>query len=115
MSNLIENTILAVDCPLTITDWGILNSISPIRLRRMLTKHPAYKPAEIQAACELISAYHQVYRRDLIQLRCRKYFGQCPPPTFEQLQRIAHLQNKNNNTTPQQILVELQNLAQLLR
>lgn len=114
MSSLIENAIAVNVCSQTVTDWEILNCMTPKRLKRILKKQIECNSVNIKDACDLISAYHQVYRQDLLQLRHQGRVGSCPSPTFEQLQRIANLQQNNKAATPQQILIELQKLASLL-
>lgn len=115
LNNLTENAI-SISCNQATTDWEVLNRLSIERLRRLLLVSIEYNLINIERIFELISAYHQVYRQDLIQLRRRGQLGRCPDPTSEQLQRIAHLQQRNGEViTSQQILVELQKLAQLLR
>jgi hypothetical protein len=116
MTYLVENSVASVEHSQTVTDWEILNQINPKRLQRILVNFSEYSTEYIQFACELISMYHQVYRWELIQLRRQGYIGACLPPTSEQLQQIVEfLQKKDRFNDSQQILVELQSLAQKLR
>ena len=120
MTYLAENLVSDVECSQairgSITDWEILNHTNPTRLKRILMSRSEHETTNIEETCNLISAYHQVYRRGLMQLRQQRHSGSCPPPTSEQLQQIADLLQQNGKvTTSQQILAALQLLAQRLR
>lgn len=99
------------------TDWTILNSTDAKRLRRLLQTSDNLTMQGIEQACRLIKAYHAVYRRDLMRLRCQGCFGRCPPPTLDQLQQMAASlnQKENQDYSATDVLSQLQALAQQLR
>lgn len=92
-----------------VSDWAILNDTSLEQLRRVLEQYHLYSPAEVDVASQLLSGYHQVYRRQRLQLRqSGKATGRCQPPTPEQLQQIS-------SDAPKQVLAQLKALAAQLR
>jgi hypothetical protein len=98
------------------TDWGILNDSSPELLRKVLAEFYLLTAAEIRPACDLLQAYHQVYRHDRLQQRQRGELrgkGTCIAPSQEQLTRMGrYLQEPYS---PEQILAQLQTIATQLR
>ncbi|QSJ14822.1 hypothetical protein JYQ62_23380 [Nostoc sp. UHCC 0702] len=103
-----------------VTDWMILNYMTPGRLARILSDYQQ-TPTEINQAVELLDNYHQVYRTHLLQIRRTGAKTRYPEPTLEQLRQIADLcQNAKphvwvNKISPEQVREQLQNLASLLR
>jgi hypothetical protein len=100
-----------------ISDWAILNDTKSSQLRRILATVHSCTDIEIEQACHLLESYHAVYRHNLMRLRAQGCRGKCPLPTTAQLQQIAqHLQTKTYQSySPQQLMHELQALAQKLR
>ncbi|MBD2464382.1 hypothetical protein H6G89_25585 [Oscillatoria sp. FACHB-1407] len=99
-----------------ISDWAILNDTTPKQLQRILAEFHALTIAEINQASQLLQAYHQIYRQDRLQQRQSGGKGQCPPPTLDQLRRIAqYLEGVTQKLTPEATLSRLQALATLLR
>lgn len=98
-----------------LSDWAILNDITPKQLRRMAIHF--YTGIETEQMCHLLKSYHAVYRNNLMQLRRQRCHGKCPLPTTEQLQQIAQdLQTKTAQSySPQQVRNQLQAIAQELR
>ena len=101
---------------LLITNWAILNHTSNKQVNRILSKFHALTRIEVEQATVLLSAYHDVYRRDRLkngQSRGMK----CQVPSTEQLERIAVLVKHQANLflSPEQTLYQLERLASLLR
>ena len=98
-----------------ITPWALLNDTKPNRLLKLL-RQTNRTELEITQFCELLIAYRAIYLPDRLKSRTRKT---CPPPTSEQLTRIALLVNPalspKNVRIPIQTLTQLQTLAQLIR
>lgn len=97
-----------------LSDWAILNDTSVKKLQRVLTQFHGLTDLEVQQARGLLESYHAIYRRDRI-LQGQK--GQCPTPTGEQLQAIAHRlqQSTQQSCSPESVLIRLQLLAERLR
>ncbi|MEO1592460.1 MAG: hypothetical protein AAFU71_14400 [Cyanobacteria bacterium J06632_22] len=87
-----------------ISPWAILNDTKISQLARVL---PYLSPGEIEAASELLAAYHRVYRRGRMATAPRT--RRCPDPTDEQLQAI------NPNEPPSVVYNQLYDLADKLR
>ncbi|MDX2214265.1 MAG: hypothetical protein SFY66_13330 [Oculatellaceae cyanobacterium bins.114] len=99
-----------------ISDWAILNDTTPKQLQRILAEFHALTIAEIHQATHLLQGYHLIYRQARLQQRQSGAKGQCPPPTPEQLRRIAqYLEGVTQKLTPEATLSRLQTLATLLR
>ena len=99
-----------------ISNWAILNDTSLKQVRRVLSEFHNLTPVEIEQASNLLSCYHNVYRRDRLKNRQSKG-GKCQTPTKEQLERISSLlsQQTNLSCSPEQVLAQLEQLANLLR
>lgn len=101
------------------TDWGILNDTSVGQLRQVLTEFYGLAPAEIEPACTLLQAYHQVYRGDRLQQRQQgllKAKETCSQPTADQLTRIAQVIQGQLTAPPSEwVLKKLQTLAARVR
>lgn len=90
-----------------ISDWALLNDTSVGRLARSL---PGLSEAELAQKAQLLSAYHQVYRRDrIIQRQQSGRASRCLEPTDAQLLEIS------SNSLPNLVLQQLCELANLLR
>lgn len=100
-----------------VSDWAILNNITPSQLQRIFASFHNLTPSEIQHASILLESYHAVYRRDRLKQRKTGIKRQCLPPTIDQLQQIAQLLNQTANRTfsPEAIMTKLQNTAERLR
>ena len=100
-----------------VSNWAVLNHASPGQLNRKFSETCGLQPSEFQQACDLLEAYHAVYRLNWMRRRAQGYRGKCSPPTTAQLEQIsAYLQVKTKcSSSPQQILSELQAIAQKLR
>jgi hypothetical protein len=99
-----------------LSDWAALNAIhNPNHLRRILADFYLLSKVEIQQNCQLLAAYHAIYRRD------RRRQGQskkrCPPPSEQQLQEmVEQLQQAGMpNCSPGWVLEQLQILAAKIR
>ncbi|MBD3887454.1 hypothetical protein IFO70_38525 [Phormidium tenue FACHB-886] len=101
------------------TDWGILNDTSPEQMRRIFTEFHRLSATEITLAYQLLRGYHEVYRSDRLQQRQQQIIRgkeACPPPTPDQLSRIAQfLQTQSITLSPPAILSSLQTIASQLR
>lgn len=74
-----------------VSDWALLNDTKPKELQRILTDMYGLSAVEIQQICELLIAYHSVYREDRLQQRLVSGATlPCQQPTPEQLIRIAN-------------------------
>lgn len=72
--------------------WALLNDTKVTQLRRILREFYHRSDAEIDRACELLQAYHDVYRQNRLEEKVKgKGRGKCPSPTAAQLQQIAQL------------------------
>ncbi len=100
-----------------VTDWGILNDTTPRQVQRILTEFHHFTIEEVEAAVRLLTAYHEVYRQDRLQMRRGGGQRQCLPPTVEQLSRIAQVLSAGQAklSQPEQVLHQLQKLATELR
>ncbi len=93
-----------------ISNWAILNDTTCSQLDRIFENFYQFPETERKAAQTLLQRYHQVYRRDRnLKLQTRRQGSRCQSPTYEQLQKIAV------NQAPEQILVQLEDLANKLR
>lgn len=97
-----------------VTDWMILSYMNPGRLQRVLLEFDR-TPAEINQALQLLDSYHQIYRTQLLQHRKAGEKSRYPDPTALQLRQMAEQLSATRTIFPEQILRELQKLAQLLR
>lgn len=102
------------------TDWSILNDTSPELLRSVLTEFYDLTPSEVSSACQLLQAYHQVYRQDHLQQQQSGRSGNravCAAPSSDQLIRMArYLQDQGlSSPPPERILSQLQSIASQLR
>jgi hypothetical protein len=93
------------------TAWGLLNEAKPDRLPARLIH---LNDREITQAQALLTAYHAIYREDRINNNLKTT---CLPPTSEQCLRIANELESltQQRSTPEQILQELQTLADNIR
>jgi hypothetical protein len=110
------NTFLLEQGVYLISNWAILNDTTPKQLGKILAEFYHCTPTEIEQASLLLINYHSVYRQDRLQKRT-SLKAKCQPPSFSQLERIAHfLQQKTKLLfSPEDILFQLQQLAELLR
>lgn len=95
-----------------ITEWLLLVQVTPGGLHRILATFER-TDAEIARSLQLLEQFQQIYRTELLQHRQPGTRAGYPKPTEDQLQRIA--QRLTPAPSPQKVLLELQNLAQLLR
>lgn len=100
-----------------VSDWAILNSYQPKRLRRILSDIDHLPDSEIAQTQALLESYHEVYRGDR-QLNGEATSSQrCHPPTETQLERIADLlqQRAELRLSAKTVLSRLLKLAERLR
>ncbi|MEO0540575.1 MAG: hypothetical protein AAFZ80_06890 [Cyanobacteria bacterium P01_A01_bin.105] len=90
-----------------VSDWAILNDTSRPQLTRILTDYHGESLSQVEMADELLHRYHQVYKRDRRQAQCGT--RRCEQPTAKQLQQI------DAQYPPEQVLAQLQTLADQLR
>ncbi len=109
-----------------ITNWSLLKQYSLRQLQRILSEFYHYSPTEIQQLTQLLSSYHTVYlsqiqaaRRQINQERKQQGLGKTkspyPAPNSQQLQQMAEELVNTWKLSPDEVLQELQNLAQLIR
>ncbi|MBX2864618.1 MAG: hypothetical protein KTR27_13805 [Leptolyngbyaceae cyanobacterium MAG.088] len=93
-----------------ISNWAILNDTTCSQLDRIFENFYQFPKIERKAAQNLLQRYHDVYRRDRnLKLQTRRQGSRCQSPSYEQLQKIAI------NQTPEQALVQLEDMATKLR
>ena len=93
-----------------VSDWAILNDTTTDQLQTILKDDHQCSETELGEAQTLLTRYHQVYRQTRWEQRKRgQKTRRCIPPTLQQLEQI------NPRTAPQETLVELKDLARLLR
>ena len=100
-----------------ISDWALLNDVSPQRLQQILADMYNLATLEIQQKKELLISYHAVYREDRLQQRIKGVTLPCQPPTSEQLTRIANQIKRSTNRiiNHELLLSELQEIATQIR
>jgi len=99
-----------------VTDWWLLSNRRPAKLARLLSEIYQQTPAEVDRAVQLLERFHQVYYAQLLQRRAEgSGGGTYPLPTTEQLCQIANGLPDDPLPAPEQLLADLQALAQKLR
>ena len=100
-----------------ISDWGILNNTKSKQLKRILSEFHNLNQSQIDLAQKLLETYHQVYLNDrqnqILSEGSQARGKKCSPPSEKQLQRMTQL--LQSSLTEQELLVELENLARLLK
>ncbi len=101
-----------------VTNWMILSYITPVKLEKIL-KNNLCSVGEIQQSLQLLDAYHQVYRSQLLQTRQAGTKSRYPEPTEEQLRQIAEKLFPNRRNYPpdllQDVCSKLKKVANILR
>lgn len=101
-----------------VTDWMILNYMTPGRLEKML-KNNLYSQTEINQALLLLDSYHQIYRTQLLQNRRAGTKSRYPEPTELQLRQIAEKLSPKPQTLDreaiQKVREKLQDIASIVR
>jgi flagellar biosynthesis chaperone FliJ/predicted XRE-type DNA-binding protein len=97
-----------------VTDWLILNQTSVGQLQRILSSLN-WTPTEIEHNLNLLNLYHQVYRQQILEERQKGSRKRYPEPSQEQLSQMATTLPGTDAGDPEQVLTQLQNLAQILR
>lgn len=108
-----------------LTDWLILVKTTPGKLERKL-KQQGYSEYEIREYGNLLAAFHQVYRTEILARRKEinkqrqqegrgKSHKPYPSPTNNQLQQIAKIIDTSRQLEPQEVLNKLKNIADILR
>ncbi|MBD3886945.1 hypothetical protein IFO70_35555 [Phormidium tenue FACHB-886] len=102
------------------TDWSILNDTSPELLRSVMSEFYDLTAAEVLPACELLQAYHQVYRQDRLEQRRSGHLTSravCAAPTSDQLMRMSRCLPEQGllSPPPERLLSQLQTIASQLR
>ncbi len=100
-----------------VSDWALLNDTNPQELQRILSEMYSLTTGEIALACELLSAYHQVYREERIKQRVAGVTLPCQVPTNKQLEQIAEEVGSLTGSmlSPDVVLRNLQQIASHLR
>ncbi|MBE9213009.1 hypothetical protein IQ247_10010 [Plectonema cf. radiosum LEGE 06105] len=101
-----------------VTDWMILSYVTPVKLEKIL-KNNCCSVGEIQQSLQLLDAYHQIYRSQLLQTRKAGSKSRYPDPTEEQLRQIAEKLFPNHRNYSQDFLQnvrsKLENIANFIR
>ena len=108
-----------------VTNWLILVQTTPGKLERKL-RQQGYSEFEIQEYGNLLEAFHQVYRTEILARRREinkqrqqegrgKSHKPYPSPTDEQLKQIATILNISRQLEPQEVFNKLRNIANILR
>ncbi len=100
-----------------VSDWALLNDISPQKLQLILSDMYNLATIEIQQRTDILISYHTVYREDRLQQRIKGITSPCKPPTSEQLIRMADdIKNRTGKIiNPELLLSQLQNIATKIR
>ena len=100
-----------------ISDWALLNDLSPQNFQRILADMYNLATLEIQQKKEILISYHAVYREDRLQQRIKGITSPCQPPTSEQLIRIANeiKHSTGRIISPESLLSQLQEIATQIR
>jgi len=100
-----------------VTNWSLLKQYSPRQLQRILTEFHHYSETRIQQLTKLIECYHTIYLAQIQAARkkIRKKTTPYPTPNRQQLQQIAGELSTTWKLSTDEVLQELQNLAQLIR
>ena len=100
-----------------VSDWALLNDISPQRLEQILADIYSLATLEIQQRKDILISYHTVYREDRLQQRIKGITSPCKPPTSEQLIRMAgDIKNRTGKIySPELLLSLLQEIATKIR
>lgn len=100
-----------------VSDWALLNDISPQKLEQMLVDMYNLATLEIQQRKDILTSYHAVYREERLQQRIKGITSPCQPPTSEQLTRIADdIKNRTGKIfSPELLLRQLQEIATKIR
>lgn len=104
-----------------ISDWALLNDgkLTPARLAALLSGvyNVPTTASSVQAGCQLLEAFHAVYRRDRRPRQPGTSRSRCGPPSAEQLsEMITWLQTQQARPyTPEALLKALKALAQTVR
>ncbi|MDJ0747561.1 MAG: hypothetical protein QNJ32_30090 [Xenococcaceae cyanobacterium MO_167.B27] len=108
-----------------VTNWLILVQTTLGKLERKL-RQQGYSEFEIQEYANLLEAFHQVYRTEILARRREinkqrqqegkgKSHKPYPAPTDEQLRQIATILNISRLLEPQEVFNKLTNIAEILR
>ena len=108
-----------------ITDWLILVKTTPGNLERKLRQR-GYSDYEIREYEQLLDAFHQVYTKELLEIRekineerhnkgKRGTNKPYPNPTKKQLKQIAKILNNPKKLESQEVLEKLKKIAQFIR
>ena len=105
-----------------VTDWLILKQYNPRQLQRILSELYCYSSTKIEQLTKLLETYQEVYlatrnqkNRERQKQGLRKLTTPYPIPNHQQLQQIAEQLLPIWKLSRDEVLEELQNLAQLLR
>ena len=100
-----------------ISDWALMNDISPKQIEKIFSHFYNFSAFEIQESFHLLSSYHAIYRAQRRQQRLSGVGKKCLPPTAAQLQQIAELiETKTGKKLSSKMLMnKLKNLADQLR
>ncbi|MGB3512891.1 MAG: hypothetical protein WBA93_27495 [Microcoleaceae cyanobacterium] len=100
-----------------ISDWALLNDISPKQMEKIFSSFYNFSSFEIRESFNLLSSYHAIYRAQRRQQRLAGVGKKCLPPTAEQLQEIAQLieTQTGQKFSKKLVMTKLKNLASQLR
>jgi hypothetical protein len=109
-----------------VTDWLLLKQYNSRQLQRILSDFYHYSSAKVKQLTKLLESYQSVYlariqaaRNQINQERKQQGLGKVkspyPTPDRQQLQQMAEQLLSTWRLSPDEVLEELQNLAQLIR
>ncbi|ERT09866.1 hypothetical protein M595_0215 [Lyngbya aestuarii BL J] len=100
-----------------VSNWAILNDTRPKQLERILSEVYQLTPLEVQRSSQILSSYHNVYRRQRLQQRSSGFKRRCQPPTPEQYEQMANVLNAQYylSIPTKMIAQNLQEIATQLR
>ena len=100
-----------------VTNWSLLKKYTPKRLQGILTKSHDYSETEIQQFTKLLECYHTIYLTQIQPVRKESGKKTAPytAPNRQQLQQMSGELSPTWKLSADEVLQELQNLAQLIR
>jgi hypothetical protein len=99
-----------------ISDWALLNGMTPDRFRRLCDRTYQLSQKEIDTKIQLLTAFHLIYRRDRPQTDAKRRM-KCQSPNAKQLEEMLnHLATQGiTHYSAAELLTELQAIAELIR
>lgn len=99
-----------------ISDWALLNGMTPERFRRLCDRTYQLSEQEIDTKIQVLTTFHLIYRRDRPQTAAKQRM-KCQSPNAKQLEEMVnHLATQGiTHDSAVELLTELQTIAELIR